>query len=117
MRTSLHTLVNIATGREGPVLPADLTVPHGALGVVVFAHGSGTQRHSPHNLLVAIMLQEVPLATLLVDLLDENEAHDRYKVFDEELIAARLMHAARWLADQPSTRSLALGYFAQNSMI
>ena len=115
MTTDLYIPANIATGRGGPVLPAEVTVPRTAVGVVVFAHGSGTSRNSPHNCLVAAKLQEARLATLLVDLLDEHEARDRHKVFDEELIATRLIYAARWLADQAATRSLALGYFGAST--
>jgi len=115
MTTSLNLPVGIPTGRGRGVLPADLTVPHGAAGVVVLVHGTGAGRNSPHNCLVAATLHEARLATLRIDLLDEYEARDRHNVFDEELIADRLVLASRWLAEQPSTRSLALGYFGADT--
>lgn len=115
MIDSLRVPACIATGDTGPVLQGELTVPKNVKGVVVFAPGSGTGRNSPHNLVVATRLQEVRLATLLIDLLDEHEARDYHNVFDEELIATRLAHAARWLAHHPSTRSLPLGYFGAST--
>ena len=115
MRNALYHHVDIATGAGGPVLPGDLTVPHNARGVVIFAHGIGSGRDNPHNHLVAETLREVRLATLLVDLLDEHEARDRHDAFDEEMIATRLMHAANWIGRRPSTSSLALGYFGAST--
>jgi putative phosphoribosyl transferase len=92
-----------------------LRVPPGARGVVAFAHGSGSGRHSPRNQFVAHALGEVGLATLLLDLLDEAEAQDRAKVFDIELLAYRLQNAADWLRDQPETRELRIGYFGAST--
>lgn len=92
-----------------------LHVPEGAAGVVAFAHGSGSGRFSPRNQFVAHMLQEAKLATLLLDLLEDEEAQDRQKVFDIELLAGRLRSAAAWLADDPDTRPLPVGYFGAST--
>ena len=79
------------------VLPGDLVVPKGAVGIVLFAHGSGSSRLSPRNRAVAAVLQGAGMATLLFDLLSEDEAADRRNVFDVELLAGRLMAATRWV--------------------
>jgi putative phosphoribosyl transferase len=92
-----------------------LSLPPGAAGVVLFAHGSGSGRFSPRNQYVAEVLQKAGLATLLVDLLEEDEAGDRAKVFDIVLLAGRLLAAAEWLASQPETRKLRLGYFGAST--
>ena len=96
-------------------LPGALTVPSGATGVVVFAHGSGSGRLSPRNQYVAEVLQDANLATLLLDLLEEEEADDRAKVFDIELLAARLQGAATWLGQEAKTCKLRLGYFGAST--
>lgn len=92
-----------------------LTVPPAAVGVVAFAHGSGSGRFSPRNQYVARVLEEAGLATLLLDLLEEDEAEDREKVFDIELLAERLATAADWLSEQPATSALPLGYFGAST--
>jgi len=92
-----------------------LSLPPGASGVVVFAHGSGSGRFSPRNQYVAQVLQKAGLATLLVDLLEEDEAGDRANVFDIALLAGRLQAAADWLATQPETEKLRLGYFGAST--
>jgi putative phosphoribosyl transferase len=86
--------------------------PH---GVVAFAHGSGSGRLSPRNNFVARHLQQAGLATLLLDLLTENEADDRHKVFDINLLADRLLLAKGWLEAEPRTRNLAIGYFGAST--
>jgi putative phosphoribosyl transferase len=100
---------------DGRRLEGVLHVPAGAVGVVVFAHGSGSGRHSPRNQFVAGALREAGLATLLLDLLEEEEAADRDKVFDIDLLAERLQAAADWLAADPQTRALRLGYFGAST--
>ena len=92
-----------------------LNVPASAKGVVTFAHGSGSGRHSPRNQYVAGVLQEAGLATLLMDLLDEAEAENRQNVFDIHLLAERLQIAADWLSDRAETRDLRLGYFGAST--
>jgi putative phosphoribosyl transferase len=92
-----------------------LRVPPGAEGVVAFAHGSGSGRFSPRNQFVARALGEADLATLLLDLLEEEEAADREKVFDIDLLAERLQSAADWLRREPVTGALRLGYFGAST--
>ena len=106
-------LVKIPKGRHN--LEGILTVPSPALGVVVFAHGSGSGRHSARNQFVAKVLQEAGLATLLIDLLEEAETEDREKVFDVELLAERLQSAAEWIKGRKETRELLLGYFGAST--
>jgi putative phosphoribosyl transferase len=92
-----------------------LTVPGGATGIVAFAHGSGSGRFSPRNQFVAAELYKGGLATLLLDLLEEEEAEDRDKIFDVELLSERLLSAADWLRQERSTRALRLGYFGAST--
>jgi len=106
-------LVDVAAGSHR--LQGILAVPSAARGVVVFAHGSGSGRHSPRNQYVARVLQEGGVATLLVDLLEEDEAEDRAKVFDIELLADRLQAAADSLRNETETRDLPLGYFGAST--
>jgi putative phosphoribosyl transferase len=97
------------------VLHGILGLPEQVFGVVLFAHGSGSGRHSPRNQFVARALQQAGLATLLLDLLEEDEANDRDKVFDIPLLAGRLQSAANWLRDQPETSKLRPGYFGAST--
>lgn len=100
----------------GPVqLAGDLATPHAPVGMVVFAHGSGSGRHSPRNRQVARALNQSRLATLLLDLLTPAEAPDRGKVFDIELLADRLAGATHWLQTQPEARGLPVGFFGAST--
>jgi putative phosphoribosyl transferase len=92
-----------------------LNLPADCAAVIAFAHGSGSGRFSPRNQYVATVLQESGMATLLVDLLEEDEAEDRAKVFDIELLAERLATAAAWLNQEPVIRDLRLGYFGAST--
>src|SRR5439155_15384198 len=92
-----------------------LNMPAGATAVVVFAHGSGSGRLSPRNRYVAQVLQESGLGTLLVDLLEEREADDRDNVFDIPLLSRRLWTAVEWLAGNPDTEGLPVGYFGAST--
>jgi putative phosphoribosyl transferase len=92
-----------------------LCQPPEPAAVVAFAHGSGSGRFSSRNQYVAGVLQEAGLATLLLDLLEPEEADDRRKVFDIALLADRLRAAADWLAGDPETRPLRLGYFGAST--
>lgn len=105
--------IEIPSGRRR--LSGILRVPSDAKGVIVFAHGSGSGRFSPRNQFVARSLEEDGLATLLLDLLEEEEAEDRQKVFDIALLAERLQSAADWLRQQPETSALRLGYFGAST--
>lgn len=108
-----HELVVDAGGVE---LAGTLTVPPGAAGVVLFAHGSGSSRHSPRNRAVAAALQRAPLATLLFDLLSPGEDADRAAVFDIPLLGGRLASATTWLRQTRSEAGgLPVGYFGAST--
>lgn len=96
-------------------LEGTLALPPGAAAVVAFAHGSGSSHASPRNARVAASLRERRLATLLFDLLTEEEAADRRKVFDIPLLAERLLAVTRWLGEQELSRNLAVGYFGAST--
>jgi putative phosphoribosyl transferase len=109
--------VQIQAGRED--LFGNLNIPEGATGLVVFAHGSGSSRHSPRNQFVARTLNNAGLATLLFDLLtQEEEAVDlrtREHRFNIGLLAERLVYATRWARQQEETRDLRIGYFGSST--
>ncbi len=92
-----------------------LRLPHGARGIVVFAHGSGSSRLSPRNNQVADALGEADIATLLFDLLLTDEAADRANVFDIPLLAERLGAAMDWLRTSRATQKLLLGLFGAST--
>ncbi|MBI3980093.1 MAG: dienelactone hydrolase family protein [Chloroflexi bacterium] len=92
-----------------------LGLPPQPEGVVLFAHGSGSGRFSPRNTMVARFLEDGGLATLLIDLLTEEEATDRRRVFDIELLARRLFDATTWLQQAPETQRLPIGYFGAST--
>jgi putative phosphoribosyl transferase len=101
------------------VLEGNLVIPEGAPGVVLFAHGSGSSRHSPRNQFVAHALQDAGLATLLIDLLtareeavDARTAHLRFNI---EFLAERLIGATTWLVGHPPTQGLPVGYFGAST--
>src|SRR5215470_7832404 len=100
-------------------LAGDLVTPTGATSVVLFAHGSGSSRHSPRNRYVATVLQQGGMATLLLDLLTAAEEQvdlDKGSLrFDIELLAERLVRATNWLARQPATAGLPIGYFGAST--
>ena len=109
--------VQIPAGRA--VLSGNLTIPENAVALVLFAHGSGSSRHSPRNQFVARTLNDGGLATLLFDLLTpEEEAIDTYTRehrFNIGLLAERLVHATKWAKRQEQTRDLQLGYFGSST--
>ncbi|MFG2973595.1 phosphoribosyltransferase family protein [Streptomyces sp. NPDC048331] len=96
----------------GLLLAGDLALPEGAGAVVVFAHGSGSSRHSPRNRSVAADLNRAGLATLLLDLLTPDEEADRANVFDIETLARRLAEATAWLRRR---ESLPTGWFGAST--
>jgi putative phosphoribosyl transferase len=96
-------------------LPGTLTMSPEVSGIVLFAHGSGSSRHSPRNKLVAEALQAAGTGTLLFDLLTEREAQDRRNVFAIDLLAERLDHARRWLQEETASDPPALGYFGAST--
>ncbi len=110
-------LVTVSAGAV--VLGGDLAIPEGSRGIVLFAHGSGSSRHSPRNRYVAQVLRDGGLATLLIDLLTADEeaidlrtAHLR---FDIGLLAGRLVGATDWLMRNSDTRDLRIGYFGAST--
>jgi pimeloyl-ACP methyl ester carboxylesterase len=96
-------------------LPGVLTVPAQARGLVLFAHGSGSSRHSPRNQHVAAVLQTHGLATLLFDLLNAQEGQDRRNVFNITLLARRLAEAVDWAGRQQALTRLPLGLFGAST--
>ncbi|MCX7595012.1 MAG: dienelactone hydrolase family protein [Fischerella sp.] len=112
-----ENLVRIPAGSVK--LEGNLVIPEGAQGIVLFAHGSGSSRHSPRNRYVAGVLQSSGLATLLIDLLtSEEEAIDlrtRHLRFDLGLLASRLVDATDWLTKNPDTCHLKVGYFGAST--
>jgi dienelactone hydrolase len=109
----------IALKAGSVTLHADLAIPAGSRGLVLFAHGSGSSRLSPRNRQVAGVLREAGLATLLLDLLTESEeavdVRTRHLRFDIALLADRLVGATDWAGAQPETRSLKIGYFGAST--
>lgn len=106
-----------ATSAEGAQirLPGTLCLPAPPTGLVLFAHGSGSSRHSPRNAFVASVLNESWLGTLLFDLLTEQEATDRVNVFDVGLLAERLLAAIRFVSELEHTRHLPIGLFGAST--
>ena len=96
-------------------LEGELTIPATAGGIVLFAHGSGSSRHSPRNRFVADVLHDAGLGTLLLDLLTTAEERDRANVFDIPLLAGRLEAATAWLATRTDTATCRLGYFGAST--
>lgn len=96
-------------------LAGHLSLPKDAGGLVVFAHGSGSSRHSPRNQQVAAVLNRSGLATLLFDLLGSSEESDRNKVFDIPLLAERLRAVTTWLRGDPHIGSLPVGFFGAST--
>ena len=105
--------VDVPTGDVS--LIGRLTVPPAPIGTVVFAHGSGSSRHSPRNRYVAGVLNEAGFATLLLDLLTVEEETDRSNVFDVRLLAERLVDATRWTSVQPEVSSTGVGFFGAST--
>ncbi|MCC6453355.1 MAG: dienelactone hydrolase family protein [Caldilineaceae bacterium] len=116
--TAAHSLeAQIPVGEI--VLQGILQIPHAAQGLAVFAHGSGSSRHSARNQHVAQLLQQDGLATLLFDLLtveeEEIDLRTRHLRFNIELLANRMTGATDWLVQQPETHSLPVGYFGAST--
>jgi putative phosphoribosyl transferase len=105
--------IEIASDRVS--LPGELSVPSDAVGIAVFAHGSGSSRLSPRNVAVARALNERGIATLLFDLLSPAEAEDRGNVFDIDLLADRLEIATRWATTDQASGGLPIGLFGAST--
>lgn len=105
----------VTVDADGVQLAGTLCVPPGAGGLIIFAHGSGSSRHSPRNQVVATALHQTGLATLLFDLLTVGEERDRGNVFDIELLGSRLTGVTRWTMTRPSLQELPFGYFGAST--
>ena len=109
--------VQVQAGRT--VLPGNLHLPEGAGALVLFAHGSGSSRHSPRNQFVARALNDAGLATLLFDLLTQEEetidTQTRELRFNIHLLAERLDHATKWAKQQEETGDFRIGYFGSST--
>ena len=114
-----HVARPVGIAAREATLAGDLTVPAGANGIVLFAHGSGSSRASPRNVWVAARLARAGLATLLFDLLTANEEqrdlYTREHRFDIPLLARRLVDATDWLDAQAELASLPVGYFGAST--
>lgn len=100
-------------------LEGELNIPAGANGVVLFAHGSGSSRHSSRNKYVARTLHDSDIGTLLFDLLtqeeEEEEKYTRHLRFDISLLAKRLVDATNWIKTQTEVQTLPIGYFGSST--
>jgi len=117
MNAESQTEVKI--GLPDVTLGGTLTVPRGAKGIVVFAHGSGSSRHSPRNRFVAGVLHDGGLATLLFDLLTRDEEAIDLRTaqlrFDIMFLAQRLLQVTRWLKEQEQASKLRIGFFGSST--
>jgi putative phosphoribosyl transferase len=116
-KTRIMSEVQIQAGRA--VLPGDLRIPKRAAALVLFAHGSGSSRHSPRNQFVARTLNDAGLGTLLVDLLTQEEGaidmQTRELRFNIHLLAERLVHVTKWVKQQDQTCDFRIGYFGSST--
>src|SRR5687767_9556810 len=103
----------------GDKLEGDLVIPLHAKAVILFAHGSGSSRHSTRNQHVAKVLNDAGFATLLIDLLTPQEKEidekSRHLRFDIDLLARRILEVTQWLVQEPETSSLQIGYFGSST--
>lgn len=100
---------------DGAHIEGALELPERPAGLVLFAHGSGSSRHSPRNNFVARVLREHGVGTLLMDLLTPEEDRDYSRRFDIDLLVERLVAAARWVRKNPDTAALPIGYFGAST--
>jgi putative phosphoribosyl transferase len=110
---SAAALVHIPAGKA--TVEGMLEIPEHAVGLVLFAHGSGSSRHSPRNNYVARVLRDAGVGTLLMDLLTPEEDRDYSRRFDIGLLTKRLLDAAHWAAAQAATKPLPLGFFGAST--
>lgn len=111
----MSTSILVRIPAAGAVVEGMLEIPHRAVGLVLFAHGSGSSRHSPRNNHVAGVLRTAGVGTLLMDLLTPMEDRDYARRFDTDLLARRLLDAARWVTAEDATRTLPLGFFGAST--
>ena len=110
---STSTLAHIPAG--GATVEGMLEIPERAVGLVLFAHGSGSSRHSPRNNYVAGVLRQAGVGTLLMDLLTPEEDRDYERRFDIALLTQRLLDASRWVVSQPKMSEMSLGFFGAST--
>jgi putative phosphoribosyl transferase len=112
-------MTEVQIPNERAVLSGSLTIPENAAALILFAHGTGSSRHSPRNQFVARTLNRARLATLLFDLLTPEEEsldiHTREHRFNIGLLAERLVHATKWTRQQKESRDLHIGYFGSST--
>ncbi|MFI5398044.1 MAG: dienelactone hydrolase family protein [Candidatus Binatia bacterium] len=109
------TETSVRISADSITLDGVLSIPKDSHRIVAFAHGSGSSRLSPRNTSVARVLRGAGIATLLFDLLTEDEAEDRGNVFDMDLLAQRLRSATAWIRTYEPTKSLHIGYFGAST--
>ncbi len=100
---------------NGAQIEGALELPEQPIGLVLFAHGSGSSRHSPRNNYVARVLREHGIGTLLMDLLTPEEDRDYSRRFDIDLLVERLRAVAHWVKQNPDTAALPVGYFGAST--
>jgi len=116
LRSPARAVLRSQQVRIGPgALPGDLDLPPRSRALVLFAHGSGSSRLSSRNRWVAEVLQQYALSTLLFDLLDDDEAADRRKVFDIGLLSKRVQQALDWVSGQSELAGMSLGLFGAST--
>ena len=113
MSAKIEKLVHIHVGEA--YIEGMLELPSNAQGIVLFAHGSGSSRHSPRNNYVASVLHASGIGTLLMDLLTPEEDMDYQTRFDIPLLTQRLLIATSWLWEEASTKDLPIGYFGAST--
>ena len=111
----LEVVSPVAISVDAVLLPGELALPAQASGVVLFAHGSGSSRHSPRNTYVAGVLREAGLGTLLFDLLTTAEDRDYATRFDIPLLTSRLVAATHWILRETAATALPIGYFGAST--
>ena len=105
----------VAIKLDGLVLKGNLSIPENATGMVIFSHGSGSSRLSPRNNYVAKVLNEKGLATLLFDLLTEDEDRIYENRFNIDLITMRLIDVTQWVQNHKESKDLVIGYFGAST--
>jgi dienelactone hydrolase len=112
-------MAEVSIPLKGLRLGGELILPEQATGLVLFAHGSGSSRHSPRNQFVARRLQQAGLGTLLFDLLtaeeEQSETHTRHLRFNIDLLKERLVGATRWALDEGTSKETCIGYFGSST--
>lgn len=115
MSKNIKISTSVTIPLEGVELRGNLIIPEEAIGLVIFSHGSGSSHLSPRNNFVAVLLQQKGLATLLFDLLTEDEDRDHENRFNIDLLTQRLIETTNWVRQQKDTMDLPIGYFGAST--